>query len=34
MKMRTQLLLGLFEEKGFLVDVKESSARGTRKDPD
>lgn len=24
----------VFEEKGFLVDVRESSTRGTRKDPD
>lgn len=34
MKMRTQQHLGVFEEKGFLVGVRESSTRGTRKDPD
>lgn len=34
MKMRPQPLLGVFEEKGFIVDVRESPTRGTWKDPD
>lgn len=34
MEARTLLLLDLFEKKGFIVHVRESSTRGTRKDPD